>query len=162
MGPPCPQEYEGIERRKNDRRQECQLHEHFEREMETMKRDIKIRVPNRLFFASVGGIITLGVVILAFQWTTYERMGAINVSHVRAMGEIKTEIQKVNQDGRMNTEISRLVDDQLSDAIERHVASTDKTVREIKESIEKMHIVVEKSINQNNHQIQGGFTNDNR
>ena len=135
----CAHTYDGPERRViPDRRQECPLHETIDRELQEVKHEIVGKVPMRLFFATAGGLIVIVLSILGFQWTTYERVNSIGLSHAQAMGEIKVELQKVSSSIDADRLINRIRDDQLTSTVKTHVDSTDRVVREIKQSIKEM------------------------
>ena len=111
-------------------------------DIDILESDMKSKVPNKLFYATIGGVVTLAIIVVAFQWTTYERVGNININYIQGMGDIKTEIAKIVQSIDNDRYVNSLRDDSLSQAVQRHVLSTDKTVAEIKKSIDEVKHVI--------------------
>ena len=146
----CEHQYDGPdrrreERREKDRRQECLFHAGFQtairditHDIEGLEKNVNEKAPMKLFYTTAAGVIVLMITILAFQWTTYERVGAIGLSHAKAMGAIKVEIQKITSTVESNQKISQMVDDQLANTLESHVRATDKTVGEINKSLKEI------------------------
>ena len=148
MSDNCPQDYKGVERRVRieDRRAKCIYHEAheekfvdlkahqtgFNRVIEKMLVSIDTKVPMKLFYVVVGLVMT----ILAFQWTTYERVNQIALTHIEAMGSIDTKITEIQSDIEHTNEVSAMEKEQIKFSLEANQNSTRANISKIETVVE--------------------------
>lgn len=164
----CSHTYEGPERRKgvDDRRADCPYHFGHEvailnmekkqttlcHNLETVKLDVDNKTPQKLFYATAGGIIFLVISILVFQWTIFERVVGIGLSHSEAMGDIKVEVQKMNSAIDNDRYVNQLKATQLENAFKTHLNSAEKEYIEIRQTIKE----VAKTLKEHSYYNNGG------
>jgi hypothetical protein len=141
-------DYVGPERRKEERRTQCSLHSGLQqsyddlkelqtiacRKIDKLSTNVDSRVPMKLFYVMIG----LVVAILAFQWTTYERVNAIALSHQRSAGDMKVELQKISSTVDSNRLVNTNEISRLTRAVDRHQAQGDKENADIKNGIKEL------------------------
>lgn len=140
-------DYKGPERRTTpDRRQQCPMHDEMRGDLHELRNDVKSKVPMRLFVGALSGTIAIAIIILGVQWGTYQNVSDMKLANANAMGDIKSQMVKITLSIENNERLNKLKDENLSEAVQRHVKSTDKTVEEIKTSITKMEQVIERKL----------------
>ena len=140
--------YEGPERREKERREQCGLHSGMKqsyddlkelqsqacRKIDKLNTSIESKVPMKLFYVMIG----LVVAILAFQWTTYERVNLIALDHQKNAGEMKVELQKIVSTSEGNRLVNTNEIGRLTRSIDRHQVSADKEIGDIKSDIKEV------------------------
>lgn len=158
MSPPeCPTEYVGPERRKRqlDRRSsdECLYHEAHEvrfeqgekkskiicHNVEVLKESMDTKVPNKLFYATAGGVFLLIIIILGVQWGTYEKVNAVSVQHAEQMGSINVSITEVKSEIKSIQRVTTVEKQVVKDALERNQRQTKEALTDIKKTIQGLH-----------------------
>lgn len=145
----CKQsDYDGPERRTHERRGQCSLHsgletsyadlkdgqENFCKKLDKVAASIESKVPMKLFYVMIGLIVS----ILAFQWTTYERVNRIALDYQKSAGEVKVELQKIISNVDNHQAINKIELNQLTKAVDRHQTQADKEIGEIKAGIKEV------------------------
>lgn len=172
---PSGLQYDGPERRKTiiDRRQsdECMYHEAHEVRFaqgeakakiichnvevlqESMGNNVKLlqdtigtKVPNKLFYATASGFFAVVLIILGVQWGTYREVNNIAIDHAKQMGEINTNIAKVNSEITHANETNNTARTTIREALQMQLKiqeesqkRTDKKIDEILVTIENLH-----------------------
>lgn len=153
------QEYQGVERRVGAERREkdyCLWHEAHEQRFRSNELKISsvctacsdlrktldalsgTRVPIKLFYGTAGGVIFLLLSLLAFQWTSYERLNTIGLNHQKEMGEIAIDVSKVTSAVENERYINQLRISQMKDSIKDHIKSAETEYTAIRKSIESV------------------------
>lgn len=141
-------DYHGPERRVSERRGQCDLHSGLEKSYDDLKdlqekackkidklsSSVEGKVPMKLFYVMIG----LVVAILAFQWTTYERVQQIALDHQETSGELKVELQKIVSNVDNHQTINKIELNNLTRAVDRHQNQADKEIGEIKTGIKEV------------------------
>jgi len=138
-------DYDGPERRVFDRREQCELHSGLEqnyrelkdlhyatgKKLDTLAASLESKVPMKLFYTMIG----LVVMILAFQWTTYERLNAVSLRNQEVSAEIKLNLKEITTSVAGRRELYKLEIDQLTKSIEDHQRNSNYEIIEIKNGI---------------------------
>jgi hypothetical protein len=154
--------YNGPERRVVDRREQCDLHFgleqsyrdlkdlHYEtgKKLDILAASLESKVPMKLFYTMIG----LVVLILAFQWTTYERLNAVSLRNQEVSAEIKVNLKEITTSVAGRRELYKLEIDQLTKSIEDHQKKSNCEIAEIKNGIKD----VKKDISELKQRIKTG------
>jgi len=141
-------DYDGPERREGERREQCGLHSGLQQSYDDLKDlqekacrkidrvtvAIDSKVPMKLFYVMIGLIVA----ILAFQWTTYERVNKIAVDNQAAYGELKLTIEKVSSTVSNHQDVNEVKLDSLANSVEKYTTQADKEREEIKMGIKEV------------------------
>ena len=141
--------YNGPERRQGERRaEECMLHSGMQKSYDDLKdlqekacraigrveKSMEGKVPMKLFYVMIG----LVVAILAFQWTTYERVNKIALENQKASGDLKLTIEKTNNNVEVQKNINEIELRNLANSVDRHQVVSDRTMGEIRNDIKSV------------------------
>jgi hypothetical protein len=169
----CPQDYTGKEHRIGppDRRAKCMYHEAHEekfvsqeervedlkekqktvchnleitrlelsRGLKEVDREVKAKVPMKLFYVMIGLVIA----ILAFQWTTYERVNSIALNHIEAMGEITVDIAAVKSNIENMKNINILEKNQITQSMDSNQMATKREIEKVQDSINEIKVAID-------------------
>ena len=146
----CSHNYPGPERRVEDRRENCPLHSGHEmaildmkekqrtvcHNLEVVKLEVDTKMPQKLFYVTAGGIVLLVISILAFQWTIFERVTAVGLTHATAMGEVRIQVEKISSAFENSRYVNKLEIKQIENSVRKHIENAEKDYGEIKNSIQ--------------------------
>lgn len=131
--------------------QVCRACENLKAAVDGINSDVTVKVdtrtPLKLFYASAGGIILLVISVLAFQWTTYERVGRIGLQNAQTMGEVQVKLTEIEGSVNSNQLVNSMRDDNIENSIERHLKSSEKVLNKLERSVDS----VEELIKNGNH-----------
>lgn len=140
--------YSGPERRTRERREQCLAHAGMEKGYDDIKdlqqqackkidkltASVDTKVPMKLFYVMIGLVIA----ILAFQWTTYERVNLIALDHQKTAGDMKVELQKIVSTSEGNRIVNTNEIGRLTRSVDRHQLQADKEIGDIKSDIKEV------------------------
>ena len=115
----------------------------FDNKYGKVEAKVESKVPMKLFYVMVALVVS----ILAFQWTTYERMGTIALSHEHSAGELASQIREIKTVIQGNQKLRNLETMQLKNAVERNTKITDEELEDLEKSINQIKHVLKN----NNH-----------
>jgi hypothetical protein len=110
----------------------------FDNKCLTVESKVDSKVPMKLFYVMVALVVS----ILAFQWTTYERMGTIALSHEHGTGELASQIKEIKTVIQGNQRLRNLEILQLKNAVERNTKITDEELDDLERSINQIKHVL--------------------
>lgn len=133
----------------------CRACENLKSAVDGITSDVSLKVdtrtPLKLFYGTAAGVIAIVLSILAFQWTTYERVGKIGLEAAKTMGQVQVKLTEIDGNVSGNQLINTMRDDNMERSIEQHLKNSEKALDKMQKSIDK----VETLIKNGNHKTGG-------